>query len=158
MRSLILAAVTFGLLSVSPTYAQSDFSSLDAVPGDVVYVMDANGVEIGGALTRASSNSLFIGSYQFDSKQVVKIDRRGDSSWNGALVGAGVSSLLNGGLVSCGRCFARWIGFWSAMGWLIDRDHVGRTTIYRRGTAGRRSSVSPAVTEHGKGIAVVVGF
>src|SRR5688572_33020973 len=45
MRLLTLAAV-FVVLAASATYAQSDFSSLKAAPGDVVYVIDANGVEI----------------------------------------------------------------------------------------------------------------
>jgi hypothetical protein len=157
MRLLTLAAV-FVVLAASATYAQSDFSSLKAAPGDVVYVIDANGVEIGGPLTTVSPGFLSIGSYQFDAGQVLKIDRRGDPSWNGALVGAGVTALFTGGSVRCGRCFAGWVGFWSAVGWLIDRDHVGRTTIYRRGAIRGRSTVVPALTDRGTGFALVVAF
>jgi hypothetical protein len=159
MRSLTLAVVTFVVVGAPTTYAQSDFGGLNVAPGDVVYVIDANGVEISGPLTTVSPNVLSIGSYQFDAGKVLKIDRRGDPSWNGALVGAGVSALLSGGsVVACGRCIAPWVGFWGAIGWLIDRDHIGRTTIYRRGPTRRRSTVAPAFTDHSKGFVLAIGF
>ena len=48
MRSILTTVVAFVGLAASPAFAQSDFTALKALPGDRVFITQANGVEVGG--------------------------------------------------------------------------------------------------------------
>jgi hypothetical protein len=66
--------------------------------------------------------------------QIDRVERRGDSVWTGAAVGGALIALPAwNGCQNKGRnltCVAAGIGMFAALGALIDRAHVGWTTIY----------------------------
>jgi hypothetical protein len=158
MRSLAFAVAIFVLLlAASPQCDQTDFADVKTTIGEVVYVTASTGVEVGGPIEAISSGLLKIDNYTWQPEDVLRIERRGDRTWDGALIGAGASLMAAG--ASCRRCYLRWVTFWSAAGWLIDASHVGRTTIYQRPRAHpRRSVISPSLTDRGKGLQLTWSF
>lgn len=132
-----------------------------------VYVLDDAGVETSGKLVRLDPDSivLLVGGSErrFDAARVRRVQKRGDSIRNGAIIGAVVGAVfgaLGSGFSDCpgdnpgGNCagsrvalFALSTGIYTAMGAGIDALIVGRTTLYTaqvrpaRGATGR-----PAVT------------
>jgi hypothetical protein len=144
--------------------AQDDFSSLKAKLG---YVTDANtGIEVSGSLTSLSPTELSIDGYRFESRAGMKIERRGDSLWNGAVIGFGLGAALAFCGVECGDQ-RMWVSrlesglFWAGIGALIDYEHVGRTTIFDRSSdaLGRSfARVVPVIDAHRRGIALVKRF
>ena len=147
--------------------AQDDFSRLKAKLGQIVYVTDANtGIEVSGPLTSLSPTELSIDGYRFESHSGMKIERRGDSLWNGAAIGFGLGAVLAFCGVECGGQ-RMWVSrlesglFWAGIGALIDHEHVGRTTIFDRSSdaLGRSSThLVPVIDAHRKAIAVVRQF
>src|SRR5471030_443476 len=169
----LTVALTLGLSS--PASAQDDFSRLKVKLGQIVYVTDAStGVEVSGPLTSVTPRDLSIDGYRFQPKPGLKIERAGDSVWDGAALGFGVG-LLYGGALVLPECFAPRsrtgcllgpaIGF-AAIGALIDYATVGRTTIYegagpstRTNALGRSSlRIMPEVDAHRKAIAMAIRF
>jgi len=153
MRALSIALAIFILLLVAATRCSAtDFTGVKTQVGEVVYVTGATGVEVAGPVRTFSADAISIDRFTWQSDDVLRIERRGDRTWDGALIGAGVSTLFNPAIVTCGRCAVRWVGFWAAVGWLIDADRVGRTTIYQRPRSlPRRSVITPSFMENGTG-------
>src|SRR5471032_1717798 len=86
----LTVALTLGLSS--PASAQDDFSRLKVKLGQIVYVADAStGVEVSGPLTSLAPRDLSIDGYRFQPKPGLKIERAGDSVWDGAALGFGVA-------------------------------------------------------------------
>jgi hypothetical protein len=139
-----------------------------------VYVVDDTGAETSGRLVHVSAHSLTVAAggieRQFEATHVRRIDRRGDSVRNGALIGAiagAVMGLAGAGLSDCpgrhpgGHCpgeraalVAVSTGAYAAAGTVIDACHVGRTTVYvadvrgahaRRGTNLEHGAHEPAM-------------
>jgi hypothetical protein len=123
-----------------------------------VYVLDDRGVEVSGTLVRLDPDSilLLIGGveHRLEAARVRRIDRRGDSLRNGALIGAAVGvamGLLAAGMSDCpgtdpgGGCagtraaaLVLSTGIYAAVGAGIDALVVGRTTVYEAPTASAR--------------------
>ena len=115
-----------------------------------VYVRDDTGVEASGRLLRLDPDSLvlLVGDTErrFDAARVRRIEKRGDSLRNGAVIGAIVGAamgLVAAGISDCpgndpgGSCpGARAAGVmlstgaYAAIGTGIDALVVGRTTLY----------------------------
>jgi len=96
MRSLV-CGLGFALASSAAVVAAqtaADFSALRARVGDEIVVTSAEGVEIGGRVTKISPSALSIDGYAFTPSDAIKIERPGDSLWNGAAIGYGVGALF----------------------------------------------------------------
>lgn len=167
MRSLV-CGIVFALAS-SAAVAQTapDFSALHARVGDEIVVTSAEGVEIGGRITKMSPSALSIDGYAFTPEEAVKIERKGDSLWNGAAIGYGVGALF-GVTIGAEACLheSRWrcvnsggIAY-GLLGALIDFAHQGRRTIYRSPSAAPRKAMRlvPDIGPERKGVAVALAF
>jgi len=118
---------------------------------ETVYVLDDTGTETTGRLLRLTADSLVLlvdgAERQFDAARVRRIQRRGDSLRNGAIIGAVVGvgiGFLAGGIADCGRddpggsCAGTRVaavlvstGVYAAVGAGIDALIQGRTTLYQ---------------------------
>ena len=161
MKKLLLALV-FLAVGAGHAAAQTDFTTLRLAPGDKVFVVDANGTEVGGHITSISRDTLSIGKYEFGAEPGLKIERSGDSLVNGVAIGGGVGLLL--GFSVCGHyteCAVSQGVVWGVFGALLDWAHVGRTNVYRvpsEPSAKRNLAVAPLVTADRKGVGVSLSF
>src|SRR5258708_903425 len=74
-----------------------DFSQLKAKVGDIVYVTDlTTGVEVSGPLSDISGLRLAIDGYVFAPAASLKIERRGDPIWDGAVYGFLLGAFVSG--------------------------------------------------------------
>jgi hypothetical protein len=169
MSARTFAATLAVLLWASSASAQSDFSGLAAKPGDYIHVTDPSGIEVSGRVSSVSPLALAIGKYEFKPQPELKIERSGDSLWNGALIGmavGAVTGLLGGGEGCVGRdpchlgaIVAGSIAFYGAAGAFIDWRHKGRTVIYKGARVAEPSvRIAPEVTPHRKTLGVSLSF
>ena len=131
-----------------------------------VHVLDDTGAEFSGRLLRLDPDSLvlLVGDTErrFEAARVRRIEKRGDSLRNGAIIGAVVGvaiGALGMGMADCpgsggGSCpgfraagVVISTGFYAAVGAGIDALAVGRTTWYEAPAAPRRSARMP---QHGR--------
>ena len=165
-----LAAVLWIPIGTNMAAAQTpDFSHLDARPGDIIYVSDmTSGVKVSGQLRSLAPLEISIDGYSFHPTPGLRIERLGDSIWDGAAIGAAAGALLGAtvGPEAClhssqWRCAvggAMWTG---AIGALIDWAHKGRTVIYEsRPSALRRVAghIVPLVSRREKAVALSFSF
>jgi hypothetical protein len=96
MRRLIAVLVAGGaLLTCSPASAQPltsstplDFSRVRLKVGDLIYVTDPERkVEVSGRLTSLSADALSVDGYRFTPRPGLKVERSGDTIWDGAAYG-----------------------------------------------------------------------
>ena len=169
MRALV-CSIGFAIASSSALAAAQtapDFSALRARVGDEIVVTSAEGVEVGGRLTALTPSALSIDGYSFTLAEAVKVERPGDSVWNGAAIGYGVGALfgLTIGSEAClhaavWRCVNSGGIAYGLLGALIDYAHKGRRTIYRSPSAAPRKAVRlvPDIGPERKGVAVALAF
>jgi hypothetical protein len=169
MRSLV-CGIGFALASsaaVAAAQTAPDFSALRARVGDKIVVTTAEGVEVGGRATKISPSALSIDGYAFTPEETVKIERPGDSLWNGFAIGYGVGALfgLTIGSEAClhgqsWRCMNGGGITYGLLGALIDFAHEGRRTIYRSPSAAPRKGMRlvPDIGPERKGVAVALAF
>lgn len=159
------------ILAPSAVRAQDTLRSwrgLDVSELSTVYVLDETGTETEGRLLRLDPDALVLvvdgAEQRFAAARVRRIDRRGDSLRNGALIGAiagTVMGLVGAGISDCpgsnagGGCwgartaiFFVSVGMYAAIGTGIDALVSGRTTVYVAPSAppaaARDRSVRPA--------------
>jgi hypothetical protein len=164
MQRLMIAAVILFVCS-APARAQADLQRLKLSIGDRVDVTDRAGVITTGVLTNVTGAAVQAGNRDFPLDSVLKVDRRGDSIWNGFIIGAGVGLLvspiwqegcLHGSSVPC---IVAPMLVYGGIGTLIDLAHEGRTTIYRAAPgAGKGARIAPLITPNAGGLAVALGF
>jgi hypothetical protein len=142
------------LIAAAPggVYAQDTSSSWPGLVSSrlsTVYVLDESGAETSGRLLRLSPDSLVLlvdgTERRFETARVARIQKRGDSLRNGAIIGAvvgGVLGIISAGIAECpgretGGCpgtratfFLMSTGVYSAIGTGIDALIPGRTTLY----------------------------
>ena len=146
-------AVLITALVPSAAWAQETASSWPGLASSqlsTVYVLDDGGVETSGKLLRLSPDSLVLlvdgAERRFEAARVTRIQRRGDSLRNGAIIGAIVGAALGfvtAGIADCpgdhpgGGCpgsraalFLVSTGVYAAIGTGIDALIPGRTTLY----------------------------
>lgn len=169
-RAFTIATILSSILWASPARAQPDFSGLKVRPGDFVYVTDASGVVVGGPLTKLSPLVLTIDGHEFKPAPGLKIERLGDSLWNGTLigmaVGAGLAAVAGGqGCASredcppIGAIVAGGVAFYGAVGAFIDWRIKGRTVVYEAPLVATPSvRVTPWLTTARKAVRVTVLF
>ena len=146
---LIAALLPAGVRAQEPPSSWPGLAPSGGV--STVYVVDDTGVETTGRLLRLNADSIVLlvdgAERQFDAARVRRIQRRGDSLRNGAIVGAIVGvglGLLAGGIADCGRddpgggCPGTRVaavlvstGVYAAVGAGIDALIQGRTTLYQ---------------------------
>jgi hypothetical protein len=146
---IILGAVLVPSVASAQDTAQS-WPGLTTSGLSTVYVLDDRGIETSGRLLRLNADSLdlFIdgAEQRFEAARVKRIQKRGDSLRNGALIGTLVGlamGLVAGGISDCpgedpgGRCPGARValvlvstGMYAAIGTGIDALIVGRTTLY----------------------------
>lgn len=153
-RPLVLTFLAVAIIA-APSAAQ-DTSTAHARPVSAVYVRRASGSEVQGQLLQLGPNTLTLieqgSSRDIPLADVTRIDVRGDSVKNGAIIGAVVlgawcALICPQGLDGYNNSQLPYIlGVNTVLGALvgagIDAMHVGRTTIYQ--AAGTASAGRPA--------------
>ena len=167
---LIVSFLSFATQAQAQARDTTTSSALERVVAsgeDVVIEVDGERRPIRGRLLSATADLVAVdtgGTIQpVELRRVARVDRRGDSIVDGALIGAAVL----GGMCrwSCLemklRSQAYYVGnivaatiLGGVIGAAIDHKHVGTTTIYRRG---RRASVGVMVTPGAVGVAAQFG-
>ena len=153
-RLLIFPALFLPILVATPLFAQG--SQNNPVTVSAVYVRSTGGGETRGQLLRLGPDTLTLleqgSARDIRLADVTRIDARGDSVKNGAIIGAAIlgawcALICPQGLDGYpGRQFAYILAVNTALGAAvgagIDGMHVGRTTIYEQGeaTSGRRAT------------------
>lgn len=125
-----------------------------------VYVLDDTGSETSGKVLRLEPDAIVLVvdgvERRFEAARVKRIDKRGDSLRNGAVIGAVVGAalgLLGMGLADCPGANASGpcpgfraagvlvsTGFYAAVGTGIDALRDGRTTVYQAPAASTRAA------------------
>lgn len=138
-RTLRLAVLFLSLTAVS---AQAQDALRDRRP-TVFVTFAAPPAEIEGRLVSLTEQAVALvvdgHEQRFDLADVHRVDRLGDpnsdGAWRGAAVVGALCFLLCGQGVNNGAEFFRAItvnaAFGALIGWQFDRDHVGRTTLFR---------------------------
>ena len=170
MRAFVCLIAFAAASTPALTMAQgaADFSGLRARVGDRVYVTNpATGVEVGGPITALTPSALSIDGYTFEPVEGLKIERPGDSVWNGAAIGYGVGALfgLSIGAEAClhdskWRCVNSGGISYALLGAIIDFAHKGRRTIYKGSAHPSRKAVAlvPDIAGERKGVSVALAF
>ena len=144
-----ILGVVVTLTTVSSVQAQSSFAHIKLRQGDYVYLTPSTGPEISGTVTNLSAASLQLDGQEFASERTIKIDRRGDSPWNGLIVGAIVGAVVTAasgyGETSTASLLLGGAVTWGGIGLLIDVQRVGRETVFRnyRPVSDRRAPGAP---------------
>jgi hypothetical protein len=144
---MIVASLAPGAVSAQEPSA---WPVLAPPAGSTVYVRDSGGVETSGGLLRLNPDSvvLLVGGTErrFEAARVTRIQKRGDSLRNGALIGAIVGVAIGAfvaGIADCpgtragdgcpgnrAAAFVISTGTYAAIGTGIDALIRGRTTLY----------------------------
>jgi hypothetical protein len=145
---------------------------------ETVYVLDDSGTETTGRLVRLTADSLVLlvdgAERQFEAARVRRIQKRGDSLRNGAIIAAVVGvgiGLLAGGIADCGRddpdsgCPGTRVaavvvstGFYAAIGAGIDALIQGRTTLYEAPPSPPPARREPAARATGRAAVLNLRF
>ena len=150
IRLTALAALLFAPAVVQAQEALGGWRGLETGSLDTVYVTDDAGRQTEGKLLRLDTDALVLlvnGTEQrFEAARVQRIDKRGDSLRNGALIGAALGIVfgsISAGISDCpgddpgGGCpgfrvgaFAGALGIYTALGTAVDAMIVGRTRVF----------------------------
>src|SRR5262245_5096189 len=151
--AFLIAALSPGVASAQE--AASNWPGLASSQLSTIYVRDDTGAETSGKLLHLNPDSIVIlvdgAERRFEAARVTRIQRRGDSLRNGAIIGAAVGvamGILSAGIADCpgdragGPCpgsrvalFLVSTGVYSAIGTGIDALIPGRTTLYEASKA-----------------------
>jgi len=175
---LAAAGVLVVIVTATQAAAQPDFHDLKLRRGDFVYVTTPYGENVSGRVVDLTPGNLAIepvprqiGSQsdvglgrEFQPLPGLTIARRGDSLWNGFLIGAAIGSVA-GPTIGAEACPNRKIGCviggsltYAGIGMLIDWSIKGRTVIYRAPKQGAAIDIRPEFTADTKTIRLSVSF
>lgn len=147
MRNSLLGRLVLGLCIIAAGAArtQAQGATPIAAPGTQLFVaLDDGGTVLAGSLISLSDTSIAIlmasGPREIPRGDVVRIERRGDSTLDGAVRGAsilgGLCALNCGQGVNDSSHFAQVVlsnaAIGAVIGWWFDFRHVGRTVIHSR--------------------------
>jgi hypothetical protein len=151
-RIMAFAALLFTPTAAHAQEALGGWRGLNASALDTVYVTDDAGRTTEGKLLRLDNDSLVMlvngAEQRFEARQILRIDKRGDSLKNGTLIGLGLGVLFGSiaaGISDCpsepgGDCsgyrvagFFIGTGIYTAIGTAIDAMIVGRTRVFDAG-------------------------
>ena len=153
IRISALAALLFAPVVAQAQESLGGWRGLNSSSLDTIYVTDDAGRRTEGKLLRFETDSLVMlvdgMERRFDQTHVLRIDKRGDSLKNGALIGAALGVLFGSiaaGISDCpgedpgGSCagtrvigFAVSMGIYTAIGTGVDAMIVGRTRVFDAG-------------------------
>ena len=165
VRFLLAAGVIFLLLTATPTCAQPDFTAARVAVGDFVSVtVPSSGTTINGPLTALTPATLTVGSREIGHEPGLRIARRGDTLWNGFLIGFGIGAVV-GATVGAEGCLDRSLAFcaigggavYGGIGALIDWRRKGFTVVYRE-TGKSSVRVMPSIGPGGAAVRMLVSF
>jgi hypothetical protein len=151
--AILIAALSPGVASAQD--AAANWPGLVSSRLSTVYVLDNTGAETSGKLLQLNPDSIVLlvdgAERQFETARVARIQKRGDSLRNGAIIGAVVGvamGIITAGISDCpgdhpgGGCpgsraalFLVSTGVYSAIGTGIDALIPGRTTLYEASKA-----------------------
>ena len=155
---LVKAIAVLAAISIPLNAAAQTDAPVQGFP--TVIVTDTSGRETEGKLISWANNALVMKASgqtkTFTQGDYLRVDMRGDSLKNGALIGAGVGVLLTGLTAALGGCgdpcgaeaagyFLTSVGLYAAFGTVFDAMHAGRTPLWQSGgtaSAGPRSARS----------------
>jgi hypothetical protein len=163
--AILIAAFSPGVASAQD--ATSNWPGLVSSQLSTVYVLENTGTETSGKLLRLNPDSIVLlvdgAERRFEAARVTRIQRRGDSLRNGAIIGAIVGAALGfvtSGIADCpgdnpgGGCpgsraalFVVSTGVYAAIGTGIDALIPGRTTLYE-------ASKTPSAADRGGSVPV----
>jgi hypothetical protein len=146
--AIFIAALGPGVASAQD--AAANWPGLVSSGLSTVYVLDNTGTETSGKFLRLNPDSIVLlvdgAERRFETARVARIQKRGDSLRNGAIIGAVVGvamGIITAGISDCpgdhpgGGCpgsraalFLVSTGVYSAIGTGIDALIPGRTTLY----------------------------
>ena len=143
MRTKVCATLTLLSMVTAPGCAThrppvSDFARLAAElrPHDRIRVTTESDVAE-GTLLAIDANGLTIRAVRdrtLACSQIQRVEKRGDSVWNGALIGAAIIAVPSwNGCQSKGRdlkCVAVGLGIFAGLGAALDTGHAGSQTRY----------------------------
>jgi len=144
MCAVAMGVVLAGLFLPRTVAAQTGVQSTKAKSYPSVYVTDAKGSETKGKLISWTASEIVLqtdaGSRTYKPGEAVRLDLRGDSVKNGAVIGL-ISGVAMGALASAGcDCDARPVifvmsaGIYTLVGAGIDALIPGRTQLWSAGT------------------------
>ena len=162
LRILMIVACTF--VAASGAHAQTDFTAVTLAPGDVVRVTQPTGEQLTGVVTDLSPTLLTIGGVALKPEPGLRVERSGDSIWNGLGIGFVAGAVLGASFPRRGCFDGATLGcvvapglVFGALGALLDRARVGRTTVF----IGKRSTSAtliPLLSSDAKGLMLPAGF
>jgi len=171
--SLVLIALTARAVSVSAQESVPGWVGLATSSLETVYVLDDMGSETRGMLVGLDEDSISLlvnGIEQrFERQRVHRIDKRGDSLKNGALVGAVVGVVLSAISAAAADCPSTsdtscpgakvalaiaGTAVYTGIGVGVDALFTGRTTMYEASTAGAFGlpDRQPGIAVSGRGV------
>jgi len=137
---MIVAGIVCGWLSgLGAAQAQNTFSDVRLSAGDRVHVTLLSGETVKGKVAVVSSGTIGVNGRNLTPPEVRRIDKVGDSLWNGALIGFAIGAVVgqdrqlgcfNSGSSSRIRCALLPGLAYGAIGVLIDRLHEKRKTVF----------------------------
>ena len=175
---LASTVILFSALALSaPAMAQTPGAAETRVKGfPIVYVTDPTGREIKGKLVSWNGSTIVIRAggtdRTFGPGEMVRVDLRGDSLKNGALIGAGFGLFMgavSSGIADCpgrggGGCAGARVGFtllgtafYAAIGTAFDALIPGRTPLWHAGSS-ENSGRGLTVTVSPEGRSAFVGW
>jgi hypothetical protein len=145
-----------------PAAAQQGFAQVK--PGQEVRVTDVAGDRLAGRIDALTNEALTVEGRVLSAAQVAKIERKGDSLWNGLAIGAAIGVLLP--LLpteACSNqsdagCIASGIVTGALLGLAFDAAHRGYTTVYRADRGKPSVRVVPKINPHTGQLAVSLSF
>lgn len=137
MRWPVLVLGVWAFLVPCSGQAQTDFSATTLTKGQVVRITDPSGLRLQGVVTRVTPSSLSVDGHVFRPAVGLKVERLGDSIWDGVAIAAAIGGLL-GAVTDRTGCFSErpagcvWKPalVFGVIGGLIDRAHVGSRTVF----------------------------
>jgi hypothetical protein len=148
LATIVVLATLVAPRLVSAQETPQEWRGLVTSELSTVYVLDDAGAETAGKLVRLNPDSIVIlvdgNERRFDAARVKRVQKRGDSVKNGAIIGAIVGAVLGGisaGIADCPgsesdcggfrvAAVAISTGVYTAIGAGIDALVAGRTTLY----------------------------
>ncbi len=120
-----------------PAHAQADFAETTIAAGQEVRVTEPSGRWLQGVVTDVTPTTLSVAGRVFQPEAGLKVERVGDSVWNGAAIGFGIGALLGGSMNRTGcfsnkgpGCVVKPGLVFGGIAALIDRAIVGRRTVF----------------------------
>lgn len=150
---LLAVIIVCVVTSAAVCQAQADFSKVELTVGDLARITQPSGLRLTGVVRDISPRLLTLDGRRIQPEQGLTIERLGDATWNGTLIGIAVGGGLGAGIPRRGcsegataACILAPAVVFGAIGFLVDRAHVGHTTVFvgtASGSSAKRQNMGP---------------